>query len=241
MGALELVSTTIKALKHCRDTSEQTFAVLYESIKSKHGELKIPRRCSKQNNRSNVVGETPKVYFRRSIFVPLLDGVINNLEKRFGSQTTHAMKLSFLLPCNIISNPNTYHNKVSEAFRFWQPILLEPKTEQQVLGEWDVWAALWTGADEDKPSDALTSLVRCDAHAFPTIHRLLLVFATQPVTTSTPERTFSTLRRLKTWLRCTIREDRLTGLALMAMHRERFNLDDAECILNNFVKKRQED
>jgi len=98
---------------------------------------------------------------------------------------------------------------------------------------------LWTtDSNEDKPSDSLASLAKCDPHAFPTIHRLLLVFATQPVTTSTAERTFSTLRRLKTWLRSTIKEDRLTGLALMAMNKNRFSMDDAHCVLDKFASKK---
>ena len=90
----------------------------------------------------------------------------------------------------------------------------------------------------DRPTDSLTSLEKCDPQTFPTIHRLLIVFGTQPVTTATPERTFSTLRRLETWLRSTMREDRLTGLALMAMNKDRLTLDDAELILDNFTMKK---
>ena len=89
---------------------------------------------------------------------------------------------------------------------------MKTKRKGKSFGEWDVWVTLWSGAKEDKPSDSLTALMNFDPQAFPTVHRLLLIFATQPVTTSTPERTFFTLRRLKTWLRSTIREDRLTGL-----------------------------
>lgn len=36
--------------------------------------------------------------------------------------------------------------------------------------------------------------------------------------TATAERTFSTLRRLKSWMRTRMAEDRLTGLALMNVH-----------------------
>ena len=53
------------------------------------------------------------------------------------------MKLSFLLPCNINSTPNEYYDYIKEVFNFWQPVLLEQKTEQQVIGEWDVWAYIW--------------------------------------------------------------------------------------------------
>lgn len=90
----------------------------------------------------------------------------------------------------------------------------------------------------DKPVDAITSLEKCDKNAFPVIYHLLLVFAIQPVTTSNPERTFSNLRRLKTWLRSTMREDRLSGLALMALNRDKLSLEDAPIILDKFVQKK---
>ena len=56
----------------------------------------------------------------------------------------------------------------------------------------------------------------------PIIHSLLQVLATLPVSVATAERTFSTLKRIKTWLRTTMNEDRLTVLALLASHRDIF-------------------
>ncbi|KAH8033540.1 hypothetical protein HPB51_013617 [Rhipicephalus microplus] len=49
---------------------------------------------------------------------------------------------------------------------------------------------------------------------------LLSILATLPVSTSTPERTFFTLRRLKSYLRNRMNNDRLAGLALLSIHRE---------------------
>jgi len=48
------------------------------------------------------------------------------------------------------------------------------------------------------------------------------VLATLPVSTATAEQTFSTLKRLKTYLRNATGQDRLrlTGLALMSVHRD---------------------
>ncbi|KAG0430646.1 hypothetical protein HPB47_022499 [Ixodes persulcatus] len=50
---------------------------------------------------------------------------------------------------------------------------------------------------------------------FPNVHTLLKILATLPVTTATVERSFSTLRRLKTYLRNRTAEDRLNGLDLI--------------------------
>jgi hAT family C-terminal dimerisation region len=44
---------------------------------------------------------------------------------------------------------------------------------------------------------------------------LLRLFGTIPVSNATAERSFSALKRLKTYLRCTMGEERLTGLALL--------------------------
>lgn len=55
-----------------------------------------------------------------------------------------------------------------------------------------------------------------------------------PVTTVTAERSFSTLRRLKTYLRNNIGEDRLTGLELMNIYRND-NIDIDE-VINRFAR-----
>ena len=57
--------------------------------------------------------------------------------------------------------------------------------------------------------------------------------ATLPVTTATAERSFSTLRRLKTYLRNNMGETRLTGLALLNIYR---NVDvNVEEIIDRFA------
>ena len=59
------------------------------------------------------------------------------------------------------------------------------------------------------------------------------IFATLPVTTASSERSFSTMRRLKTYLRSTMGEQRLTSLALLSVH-----LDqpvDKDSVLNEYA------
>ncbi len=48
---------------------------------------------------------------------------------------------------------------------------------------------------------ALSSLDACEKTLYPSIYQLLKILCTMPVTTCTPERTFSTLKRIKTYLR----------------------------------------
>ena len=73
--------------------------------------------------------------------------------------------------------------------------------------------------------------IKCPVQSrfFPSISYLLNVLGTLPVSTSTPERTFSTLKRLKTFLRNRTRQERLVGLALMSVHRD-IEIDTEEVI-----------
>lgn len=66
---------------------------------------------------------------------------------------------------------------------------------------------------------ALDSLKICSEHAYPNVHKLLKIFCTLPVSTATPERTFSSLKRIKTYLRNTTAQVRLNGLAMMSIYR----------------------
>jgi hypothetical protein len=54
----------------------------------------------------------------------------------------------------------------------------------------------------------------------PDVWKLVEISLSWPITTASAERSFSTLRRLKTYLRSTMKEDRLSGLALMAVEPE---------------------
>ena len=55
----------------------------------------------------------------------------------------------------------------------------------------------------------------CNFAVFPVVHDLLIIAVLVPVSTATPERTFSALRLMKTFLRNRTKEERLNGLALM--------------------------
>ena len=52
------------------------------------------------------------------------------------------------------------------------------------------------------------------------VHSLLILYMTLPVTSATAERTFSVLRRLKTYLRSTMTQDRLNNVMLAHTYKE---------------------
>lgn len=56
---------------------------------------------------------------------------------------------------------------------------------------------------------------------YPNIHAILLLLLTLPVGTCSCERSFSSLRRLKTWCRSSMADDRLNSLAVGYINEER--------------------
>ena len=61
--------------------------------------------------------------------------------------------------------------------------------------------------------------------------RLLLV---APASSAEAERSFSALRRLKTWLRSTMTQLRLNSLAVRHVHQELLDLVDVDVLINEF-------
>ena len=96
--------------------------------------------------------------------------------------------------------------------------------------EQTVWQYHWERqrkAGKDIPSTVQATLPATDPDLFPNILRAFQILAVVPITTCECERSVSTLRRLKTYLRNTMSQDRLTGLALMHVHRNlHVNIED---------------
>lgn len=113
------------------------------------------------------------------------------------------------------------------------------KTLEIILeGELCHWICFW---QEEKnkisniPETVLEVLDVCDSDILPTIRSLLHVLATLPVSIASAERSFSTLRRTKTWIRSRMAEDRLNGLCLLHIHKD--VPVDIDKVLERFAKK----
>ena len=73
----------------------------------------------------------------------------------------------------------------------------------------------------------LITLRACNSRLYPNIHRLLLIACRLPITSAEAERSFSLLRRLKTYERSTMAEERLAHLSVIAMHyKDRIPVDE---------------
>ena len=82
---------------------------------------------------------------------------------------------------------------------------------------------MWKGKNDrrgDIPDSIDATLVQTGRGAYVNIYTILQIMITIPISLASCERCISTLRNLKTYLRNTVVQDRLNGLALMHAHRE---------------------
>lgn len=89
-----------------------------------------------------------------------------------------------------------------------------------MTSELEFWKVQWEREKYDRTYGAINLLDYCDVDILPIIHVLLRILATLPRSAAYSERSFSTLRRIETWLCSTTSEERFNGLALMSIHHD---------------------
>lgn len=230
------VNTVIDALKEVRDNvddrSERWFREAQRMGEQHDGPLpSVPRRCSRQTQRDNIPGDTPEEYFRRTLTIPFIDELLQHMETRFSPLQSKAMQGLRLVPTMLTSVTNA--GELDEMVAMYEEDLPSPATWEAELHRWRV---SWQGTDlENMPGTPAEALVSCNKDLYPNIYTLLKIICTLPLTTSTCERSISVIRRLKTYLRATMDQRRMSSLALMHIHYNmQLNLDE---IVDMFCRK----
>ena len=88
------------------------------------------------------------------------------------------------------------------------------------LLRWKTKCRSMATTNKELASSLLEAVQVCDAAYYPNISSILNLLLALPVGSCACERSFSSLRRLKTWSRSTIGEQRLNGLSLLFVHRD---------------------
>ena len=70
---------------------------------------------------------------------------------------------------------------------------------------------------------------------FPQVENLLRLLLLSPASSCEAERSFSALRRIKTWLRSTMTQDRLQSVMVCHVHRDVLMSIDPKLIASRFV------
>lgn len=217
LAAYEHVLEVITDLELLKTNCAEEFRLWYCEINTLADELNIliatPRIAARQVNRSNIPADSPEAYYQRNFVIPFLDHIITELTKRFGPIQQMNVKLLGLIPSVTATYPPASVTEVGELYKVDLP------SPHLLSTEFRCWKTKYSSAPLDnRPNTLEGALQSCDKAVFPNIFILLVIDCTLPVTTCETERSNSQLKLLKTYLRSTMTEKRLSSLALIKIH-----------------------
>ncbi|KAK2724648.1 hypothetical protein QYM36_001217, partial [Artemia franciscana] len=197
MGAADgHASDLLDVLAKQRETWDEEFALVFEQVKEFSDKIQlaveVPGITLRQVHRNNPPHITPEEYFRSVVFIPMLNSVISDLKSRFSRDTLNSFRLTVLLTSNIVNcTDDLLQSSVKEISNMYGQRLglTVPSTRATLILE---EVLVWRS-------------------------RWLRVKREGAWVSA--ERSFSTLRKMKTWLRAQMRQTRLIVLALFNVHR----------------------
>lgn len=160
----------------------------------------LPRTASRQMHRSNHPTTHFSDYWKKSLLIPYLDSLIMALNNRFSDENLTAFSLLSLHLSKLVKTSiDDLKLKMNELADFYQI--------PNLINEIELWLKVWKEKEEQdfEDIDLIEKKPKISSFA------LAKIALTLPCTTCTVERSFSSLRRIKTWLRSTMGEDRLVG------------------------------
>lgn len=231
--AADLVGGTLETLQCFR--SDEEWAKMYKYVNDVANLHKIsatPLRSQRQRrtpsrlddciimettgNRSMTTsGEDYKV----SLYFPVLDAMIQEFRSRFDNKNLEIMKS--IQSCH----PESPH--FLEVNHLMTLVKLYNLNEQSLSMECPIAKRTLKNKTMKKINDVLLELLPL-REAFPELVKLLQISLTVAVTTAGCERSFSSLKRIKSYLRSTMSEERLIDLATISIERDlaaRLSLD----------------
>ena len=240
--AVDLVSSTIEALKEFRSDSSWSHLYTYTQEVAtmnnipvtidKKRRKRVPRRFDDSVVLESVGSRNTMSTceeWKVDIYFPVLGTSIVELKQRFTSRNMSIMKS--IQACDPQSNS------------FFDPDSLAPLCNNYQLDHTMVSmeAVLAKRTLASKPDIEGISNVLKELYplkeAFPNLLKLLQIALTICVSSAQCERCFSALKRIKSYLRSTMSEQRLVDLACISIQHDIYSKLDVEEIIDNFAAK----
>ena len=126
--------------------------------------------------------------------------MLSELRERFSSDNIALVKGFYCIP-SIMTRNSSWKQKLKSFMIRYESDMVDVNTFD---AEIDTWETQWLKTSTDLPSTVEETITRMPISMYPNIFQVLHLLAVLPVTTCSCERSISTLRRVKTYLRNTM-------------------------------------
>lgn len=227
LNATNLLHKCCQFVKEYRDTGYASAVIIAKEIAEK-AEISPVFQQTRNRRRKRMFDyesqdETPidsEQNFKTTVFYPLIDTIVNSLEIRFQQMSNFNASWCFLYDlkrpvdkpeleqsCLNLQNILTHdsHSDISGA-----------DLAQEILS-----LKHFLDADQGQPKDVLNVLNKNDwCDLFPNTWTALRILQTIPVSVAKGERSFSKLKLIKTYLRSTIAQEKMSNLAILSIEND---------------------
>ncbi|GBL85156.1 hypothetical protein AVEN_221363-1 [Araneus ventricosus] len=195
--AIGNVTSVLDLLSKQRVNANGNFKTLYAQVKEIAAKLDIkediPRVCRLQTASTTSLTAQKKNTIDKLFMYLTLMTFCNSLKERFKSHKETVASLQHILP-EFCTKTDFY--SLEAAFNIYEADLSH---KEVVQSEFMLWKEKWSQEkSENLPKTAISSLEKCDKTFFLNIYILLKLLTVLPVSVATVEKSFSSLRRLKT-------------------------------------------
>ena len=197
-----------------------------------------PKQQPQQQRNDNPADEPQVNEFRINVFYRLIDAVILGLTTRFEAAKHIDSLLGFLYKFQLLSEEDLT-SAVTSFCAMYNRDVSEDLVEEMLLLKKISRANLGQGDEQLSPLHLLNKLhdTRLES-LFRNVCISLRIFCTLPVTVASAERSFSHLKRIKTYSRSTMAQERLQGLALPCTESEIAKTIDYDSVIDAFAAKK---
>lgn len=227
----DMAMHTIESLKDYRcDSKFNELWILSKTVcdQNKLDPPKIPR-MSKVPNRhgggaKQAVYQDVQHYFKINFFFPLLDLLTNDISNRFSENDLDILQALYDVLCE--ENPsNDVIKKVCTTYSL---------TEVELKGELSILNKMLKKSEiKDSLENRIDFFKKNNLKGgFENYNKCLTIFLSIPTNTASNERSFSSLKKLKTYLRLTMGQTRLSSIATLYIERDREV--DFDQVINEF-------
>lgn len=206
------------------------------------GRIRTKKKIHGENNLENII-ESADENFKCNTYFVILDSFTNTLKHRFEDFSNTVKKFEVLNPKKM-SKENIDENIISiqNLSKFYNVDVDEVDIEVEYRSFCLVYHQVYSEIEPLKLNEVLKFMISRDmVSSYPNLYTLYKIFYTLPVSSATAERSFSRLKLLKTYLRSTMTEDRLSNLAILSIESNIAQTINFDKVISTFasMKKRR--
>ena len=232
---IEFITTTFADDASCKENARTMYreVKLTTTNKLRIDLPKIPRRIRSSLQSCETTEEMIEQYYMK-IYLDTVKAAGEALTERYSSQNLNIANLLHRVLCDIEMSDADFKELGTLYEGDWKVV--------DIVGERRLWFARCARKGIIPSLDELRQQMKGEPimkEMFPNLHTALVTYICLPSSTCGAERSFSMLRRLKTYLRNSQGQERLNNLAILNSHREKARLLQLDDEMEEFISREQ--